>query len=81
MHFFVMKDLNPIISCVLGALIYIVNSELLPDWSHLRVGLFTAAIFIVVYWLLTSRLAVTARVVISLVAAIAAAAIVRFFCY
>lgn len=74
-----MKNWNPIICSVLGALTYIVNSALLPTWSHALVGVFTGLIFIVVYWLISNKSKMWIRVSISVAVAIAAAAIVRIF--
>lgn len=72
-----MKKWNPMLCIVLSGLAYIVNSELLPTWSHTLVGAFTGFIFIAVYWLISNRLKIWVRVSISVVVAIAVAAIVR----
>ena len=74
-----MKNWNPIICSALGALAYIVNSALLPTWSHTLVGVFTGLIFIAVYWLISNKSKTWVRVSISVAVAIAAAAITRFF--
>lgn len=75
-----MKDWNPVISVVLGALGYTVNSALLPDWSHTLVGVFTGLIFFAAYWLIPDKLKMWIRVSISMAITIGAAAIVRFLC-
>ena len=74
-----MKDWNPVICSVLGALAYIANSALLPSWSHTLVGVFTGLVFIAVYWLISNKSKMWIRVSISVAVAIAAAAIVRIF--
>ncbi len=74
-----MKNWNPIICSALGALTYIVNSALLPTWSHTLVGVFTGLILIAVYWLISNKSKTWVRVSISVAVAIAAAAITRFF--
>lgn len=72
-----MKNWNPMICSVLGALAYVANTALLPTWSHTLVGAFTGFIFIAVYWLISNKLKTGVRVSISVVVAVAAAAIVR----
>lgn len=74
-----MKNWNPIICSVLGALTYIINSALLSTWSHALVGVFTGLIFIVVYWLISNKSKMWVRVSLSVAVAIAAAAIIRIF--
>lgn len=74
-----MKNWNPVIFSVLGALAYIVNSALLPTWSHALVGVFTGLLFIAAYWLISNKSRMWVRVSISVAVAIAAAAIVRIF--
>ncbi len=73
-----MKNWNPIICSVLGALAYIANSALLPDWSHFLVGVFTGLVFVAAYWLVSSKLRVWIRVSIATAIAIGAGAIVSF---
>ncbi len=70
-----MKNWNPVICSVLGALAYIANSALLPT----LVGVFTGLIFIVVYWLISNKSKMWVRVSLSVAVAIAAAAIIRIF--
>lgn len=73
-----MKNWNPIICSVLGALAYIANSALLPGWSHFLVGVFTGLVFVAAYWLVSSKLRVWIRVSIATAIAIGAGAIVSF---
>lgn len=72
-----MKNWNGFIYGLLGGLTYGINSELLPTWNHAFVGIFTALIAAVAYWLLGKNLKTWIRVLISVVISIATAAIVR----
>lgn len=72
-----MKNWSPLIYCILGALAYIVNSDILPTWSHALVGVFSGLIFGLVYWLIGDKPKAWIRVSLSVVVAILAAIIVR----
>ncbi|GEM_PF-1844439 len=75
-----MKNWNSIIFSVSIGVAYIVNSALLPTWSHTLVGVFTGLILGAGYWLTGNKLKMWIRILISVSVAIAAAAIVRIFC-
>ncbi len=75
-----MKNWNGIIYGLLGGVGYGVNSELLPTWSHILVGIFTALTVVAVYWPLSKNLKAWIRVSISVAVSIAVAALVRIFC-
>lgn len=75
-----MTNRNPILCCILGALVCIVNSALLPTWSPTLVGVFSGLIMAAVYWFPGNRMKVWIRVSVSVAVAIAAAAIVGIFC-
>ena len=76
-----MKNWNPVVCSVLGALAYIANSALLPTWSHTLVGVFTGLIIFVACWLIGNKLKMWVRISISVAIAIAAAAIIRLVCF
>lgn len=72
-----MENWNSIICSLVGALAYMANSLLLPNWSHALVGIFTGLIFIAVYWLIGNQSKIWFRVSISVAVAIAVATLVR----
>lgn len=74
-----MRNWNPFFYGVVGGIIYIINSALLPDWSHSLVGVFTGLVFISIIWLLHTNQKIWSRVLISAGITIIAAAIVRLF--
>lgn len=72
-----MNNWNGIICALLGALVYMANSEILPTWSHTLVGIFSALILIAAYWLAGNRLKMWIRASIAAVVTILAAVIAR----
>lgn len=76
-----MKNWNLFIYGLLGAVAYITNSALLPDWNHFLVIGFTALVYLAAYWLMPKNLKMSIRALIPVVLAIVAAAIVRFVCF
>ena len=75
-----MKNWKSIIFSVSIVVVYIVNSALLPTWSHTLVGVSICLILGAGYWLTGNKLKMWIRILISVAVAIAAAAIVRIFC-
>ncbi|MBO5030092.1 MAG: hypothetical protein J6C59_10840 [Muribaculaceae bacterium] len=51
-----MKNWNSIIYALSGGLLYIISTEILPEWSHLLVSLLAAGVFIVAYWLIPNKM-------------------------
>ncbi|MCX4288256.1 MAG: hypothetical protein OSJ46_02035 [Duncaniella sp.] len=76
-----MKNWNHFINGLLGAVVYIANSYLLPDWNHFLVGVFTAVTYVAAYWLMPKNLKIGIRALIPTALAIVAAATVRFVCF
>lgn len=71
---------NRIFYSVLGVLTYLATSALLPNWSHLLVGILTALLFLIPYWAIGNKLKMWIRVSISVTIAIVATAFVRLLC-
>ncbi len=76
-----MKNWNSIIYALSGGLLYIISTEILPEWSHLLVSLLAAGVFIVAYWLITNKMKTWLRVLISAAVSLAVVALVRLICY
>ena len=77
-----MRNRAPVIYGILGGITYIINSALLPDWSHWLVGLLTGLVFVTVYWLLPQKQNTWKRILISIACTIGvgiAVAIARHF--
>lgn len=76
-----MKNWNSIIYALTGGLLYIISTEILPEWSHLLVSLLAAGVFIVAYWLIPNKMKTWLRVLISAAVSLAVVALVRLICY
>lgn len=76
-----MKIWNSIIYALSGGLLYIISTEILPEWSHLLVSLLAAGVFIVAYWLIPNKMKTWLRVLISVAVSVAVVALVRLICY
>lgn len=76
-----MKNWNSIIYALSGGLLYIISTEILPEWSHLLVSLLAAGVFIVAYWLITNKMKTWLRVLISAAVSLTVVALVRLICY
>lgn len=76
-----MKNWNSIIYALSGGLLYMISTEILPEWSHLLVSLLAAGVFIVAYWLIPNKMKTWLRVLISAAVSLAVVALVRFICY
>ncbi len=76
-----MKNWNSIIYALSGGLLYIISTEILPEWSHLLVSLLAAGVFIVAYWLIPNKMKTWLRVLISVAVSVAVVALVRLICY
>lgn len=76
-----MKNWNSIVYALSGGLLYIISTEILPEWSHLLVSLLAAGVFIVAYWLITNKMKTWLRVLISAAVSLAVVALVRLICY
>lgn len=76
-----MKNWNIIIYALSGGLLYIISTEILPEWSHLLVSLLAAGVFIVAYWLIPNKMKTWLRVLISAAVSLAVVALVRLICY
>lgn len=72
-----MENWNSVLCAAAGGLLYIISSELLPEWSHWLVGIYAGVIFIAAYWIVPKKLKMWLRVSIAVAVAIAAAAIAR----
>lgn len=62
---------------ILGGLVYIAVSEILPDWSHLLAGIFAGLLWIAVYYLLPKKWNIWLRVLIPIAVVLLAAGIIR----
>lgn len=69
---------HPYIYGLLGGLLYISVSAILPDWSHTLVGIFAGVVWYVVYLPLPKKLDMRIRVLISVAVVLLIAAIIRF---
>ena len=76
-----MKNWKSIIYALSGGLLYIISTEILPEWSHLLVSLLAAGVFIVAYWLIPNKMKTWLRVLISVAVSVAVVALVRLICY
>lgn len=76
-----MKNWNSIVYALSGGLLYIISTEILPEWSHLLVSLLAAGVFIVAYWLIPNKMKTWLRVLISAAVSLAVVALVRLICY
>ncbi len=76
-----MKNWNSIVYALSGGLLYIISTEILPEWSHLLVSLLAAGVFIVAYWLITNKMKTWLRVLISAAVSLTVVALVRLICY
>lgn len=76
-----MKNWNSIIYALSGGLLYIISTEILPEWSHLLVSLLAAGVFIVAYWIIPNKMKTWLRVLISVAVSVAVVALVRLICY
>ncbi len=76
-----MKNWNSIVYAISGGLLYIISTEILPEWSHLLVSLLAAGVFIVAYWLIPNKMKTWLRVLISAAVSLAVVALVRLICY
>lgn len=76
-----MKNWNSIIYALSGGLLYIISTEILPEWSHLLVSLLAAGVFMVAYWLIPNKMKTWLRVLISAAVSLAVVALVRIICY
>ena len=76
-----MKNCNSIVYALSGGLLYIISTEILPEWSHLLVSLLAAGVFIVAYWLITNKMKTWLRVLISAAVSLTVVALVRLICY
>ena len=76
-----MKNWNSIIYALSGGLLYIISTEILPEWSHLLVSLLAAGVFMVAYWLIPNKVKTWLRVLISAAVSLAVVALVRLICY
>ncbi len=76
-----MKNWNSIIYALSGGLLYIISTEILPEWSHLLVSLLAAGVFMVAYWLIPNKMKTWLRVLISAAVSLAVVALVRLICY
>lgn len=69
---------HPFIYGILGALLYTAVSAILPDWSHILVGLFAGVVFLAVYLPLPQKMDIRLRVLIPIILVLLIAAIIRF---
>lgn len=76
-----MKNWNSIIYALSGGLLYIISTEILPEWSHLLVSLLAAGVFMVAYWLIPNKMKTWLRVLTSAAVSLAVVALVRLICY
>ena len=76
-----MKNWNSIVYALSGGLLYIISTEILPEWSHLLVSLLAAGVFMVAYWLIPNKMKTWLRVLISAAVSLAVVALVRLICY
>lgn len=58
-------NFKPIIPGLIAGVVYIVVSEILPDWKHVFAGLFGGVVYIAAYYLLPTKLGDKLRIPIS----------------
>lgn len=71
-------DWKTLITCLVGALLYIAVSEILSNWSHILAGIFAGIVFIAIYCLLPKKLNLWIRVLVPIAVTILFAFIIRF---
>lgn len=74
-------DWKTLITCLLGALLYIAVSEILSNWSHALAGIFAGIVFIANYCLMPKRLNLWIRVLVPIAVTILLAFIIRFIAH
>lgn len=62
---------------ILGGLVYVAVSEILPDCSHLLAGIFAELLFIAIYYLLPKKWNIWLRVLIPVTVVMLTAGIIR----
>ncbi|GEM_PF-6151918 len=62
---------------ILGGLVYVAVSEILPDCSHLLAGIFAGLLFIAIYYLLPKKWNIWLRVLIPVTVVMLTAGIIR----
>lgn len=70
-------DWKTLITCLLGALLYIAVSEILSNWSHALAGI----VFIANYCIMPKRLNLWIRVLVPIAVTILLAFIIRFIAH
>lgn len=68
---------HPFIYGILGALLYISVSAILPDWNHAITGIFAGVVYLAVYLPLPKKLDIRLRALIPIIVVLLIAAIIR----